>query len=876
MDDIKLNSFAPAPLDLEDKSENQSPVFRPFAAWKEGNGVFLYLNERTLRINGEIVSPKIESARGSVLGPGDWWCFVYKRKPDSEADPYDVYDAAIAPKAAALTWDRNIVYCFRVIQVFDDLSFQQYAYGEVVISGLPEIKTNLTPFHISVLGYRDDIKTDVRYFLYAPQSPAGACAKYNGKPCKVLDRVVRIDDESSVDSESEDPIEYKTDFESEEEGIGDASDSWDSEDSSDLDDDYIEIYVDAHGKGVVYGYITSPNPAVPNPRYYLEIAQKDTSKVKYEVLATICIAEIGPDGDALPKLDDDESSESEESDESNESEESDELCESEEWGLDCERNWRGLTEFDYSENSESDSSDESDDGRMYRTLLRPFCITAFNSEKEPELSGRTAMFLPKFSVWLNSELVELETGEDTKGDFKMLSPGTWWCALIGDPDEENAAEDQTGGHVQAYTPDRDVRAKNVSAKIVKSDEYPYEDGLFFAFKIAEVYSEWFGQGSFQEFTYGEVNIASESRGIHHIVPFEIMTVTRVDRQLLQVRDYYCYTPPGNTLFFNGKSVGIEGAQGVWTKLEVGNEAIDFGVDVWCYKVSKDSEKDDEEDKKNAKLTTNKKEAMTAKTDFVFPVAHIGPERDVDSTARAVIVAVEHSKRAGEATGAYYDAQRMSALFARHVGEGVVLISEEATKEAVLDAMKWATRPGTEVGVIYISSHGGCDDWGNNTLSLYDAELTDAEVWSIIRKAACPVFLIFDACQSGTMYRPPEMQPRNVERRQKSNWATALKAMATRDNPGVNMLCWAAATDMRAAYSNVSTGGFFTTAIVEHMQEGMLYKSIFAKVKNQLANREPPQVPQETEYGDFWYDQKFFLNTTQPLQAERRTRSSSLT
>lgn len=814
-----IGQFEPVPSDLINRSEfPPDQPLRPFAAWRVEDGVYLYLNEEPLRVNGEIVNPRITSADPSagsaVLTEGDYWCFIYKRTTDIEADAYDVYDAVIAPKSVAASLDENIVYCFRVIEVFADLSFQQYAYGTVVISGLPEDTSRIAPFYVTTVGYRDDVKADTRYFVYVPSSPVGCCAKYNGYDCEVIN-----DNQETI-------------------GVGGMV-------MPVYTSDVVEFFVDESGRGSVYGVVTTLETAWIK-RYYLEITQTPND-VQYTPVSTFKIADIAPNGNTPPIPE-------------GEGEFSESISFDEEYDVRLSTQAVCSDFMSVADLPATVSLKMSPNDIGYRTLLRPFCITSFESSDLPDWSGRPMMYLPKESVLLNSEFVEIVKTGGIQGDLMLLTPGNWWCVILGDENED--ATEGGGSAPQAYS-EVDVMAKNMTAVIMKSDDYPKGENIFFAFKVAEVYSEYFGEGAFQEFAYGQVCLTVQSWGIHRIAPFEVITLTYVSADALQTREYYVYTPEGQTLTYKGEPVDIEGSDGGWTKVPIDNGAKYFGQTIWCYRevVSKSAE--DPTGTRNAKFTTDSRRVYSGEVEFFFPVAHIGPGEIADDKApKMVLVGVEETENEKSLPGARVDIENMARLYSRHLSNGVVLIDDGATVEAVKEAIEWAVSD-SEVAVLYFSCHGGCDDAGNNHILLYDGRLTDAVVWELIENAECPVHLIFDCCESGTMYGPPSTpMPNAVKGTAKpSGWAVALHSKALKSGTGIQMLCWSAATDSTLAWGNIDTGGQLTSAIVRYAKDGTLYNEIWHKVKRDLMDREAPydQTPVSTEFGSFWSGKKFFLD-----------------
>ena len=198
----------------------------------------------------------------------------------------------------------------------------------------------------------------------------------------------------------------------------------------------------------------------------------------------------------------------------------------------------------------------------------------------------------------------------------------------------------------------------------------------------------------------------------------------------------------------------------------------------------------------------------------------------DSSTYVVCVGMENSQFAGACPGAQYDCQRMTRLLGQYTTNINSFISSQATYEKVKAALERAAQ-NADLFIFYYSGHGG-DAKTNNLaeadgqdefLCLWDREMLDDEVWSIISKAKGRVFLIFDCCHSATMYKlPAPMFSRGLP----------LQATTTVDGP-ISMICWSGCPDNTYSYGDAN-GGKLTNTILKYFNVDSSYDAIWSKVE----------------------------------------------
>ena len=202
------------------------------------------------------------------------------------------------------------------------------------------------------------------------------------------------------------------------------------------------------------------------------------------------------------------------------------------------------------------------------------------------------------------------------------------------------------------------------------------------------------------------------------------------------------------------------------------------------------------------------------------------------------VGVENSRKFGECPGAGLDAKRIHDKVA--AGDKILLLSGDATKSAVKSALKRGVAETDDDGlfIFFYSGHGGQvkaktdkteDDGKDETLCLYDGELIDNEIWSILSAAKCRVFMVTDCCHSGTNFRSA------------SFFAGKVYAES---NSGFRLLHWGGCSDHEYSYGDAA-GGVMTNAILSVLSKGYTYKEAFKKVVHMS---QPSEIPVKFNLG----------------------------
>lgn len=248
------------------------------------------------------------------------------------------------------------------------------------------------------------------------------------------------------------------------------------------------------------------------------------------------------------------------------------------------------------------------------------------------------------------------------------------------------------------------------------------------------------------------------------------------------------------------------------------------------------------------------------------------------------VGMETSQRFGSCPGCKTDANRLSCLLtSKYKYSGDTLISDKATKEAVVEKLKAGIDKTPEDGLFLFlySGHGGQEFLGGKEpdgsdredefLCLYDTYMMDDEIWDIVSKCRGRVFLYFDACHSATMYRSVAYDIGGLVSKKKGASALGLdqKALvrtkgfsfrpdkfATAHSMGVDdnrvsprILCWSGCKESEYSYGS-NSGGVLTTGLINGWKGGMSYGALWDQACEWVKSKEPTQHPVQTYVGNF--------------------------
>lgn len=217
----------------------------------------------------------------------------------------------------------------------------------------------------------------------------------------------------------------------------------------------------------------------------------------------------------------------------------------------------------------------------------------------------------------------------------------------------------------------------------------------------------------------------------------------------------------------------------------------------------------------------------------------------------VIVGMAKSRKYGTCAGADVDAEAMRRIL-KNYGKTSVLANGGATRASFMSAMQDAMRK--PLCILYYSGHGTRmkDKKGeggySEALCLDDGPFHDYELWSLVMQAKGRVFMIFDCCHSGTMYRSTEGGQTPVAESLAPDpdcgfrFCLAEKYMTR--SAGINLLVWSGCPAEGLSYGD-NTGGTLTWGIRNGYRKNRTYDDVWAVAK--YAAKE--QSPVRTKLGD---------------------------
>ena len=134
-------------------------------------------------------------------------------------------------------------------------------------------------------------------------------------------------------------------------------------------------------------------------------------------------------------------------------------------------------------------------------------------------------------------------------------------------------------------------------------------------------------------------------------------------------------------------------------------------------------------------------------------------------------------------------------------------------------------------------HSDEADGKDETLCLWDGQMTDDVVWSWLCKvpAGVRIWMITDTCNSGTNYRGVQQLTPGIRARSRT---ANLSPLTSSLSPAPSLLHWGGCADGRSSFGSPQ-GGTFTTALVDAYVAGQSYAEWFASAK---AKMPPGQTP----------------------------------
>ena len=208
-----------------------------------------------------------------------------------------------------------------------------------------------------------------------------------------------------------------------------------------------------------------------------------------------------------------------------------------------------------------------------------------------------------------------------------------------------------------------------------------------------------------------------------------------------------------------------------------------------------------------------------------------------SKIRILSVGVGNSRKFGSCPGACMDAS--SILDKVDAGRKVLLLDRQATRSSVLNELREGVSGTDDDGlfVFFFSGHGGQvrssdkseTDGKDETLCLWDGELVDNQIWSVLQSARCRVFMVTDCCNSGTNYMVAG--PFRV---------LELSRLQARGSSSPRLLHWGGCGDGAYSYGD-DTGGVMTNAILKLVGKGFSYKRAFDRVFSACKGSQTPSI-----------------------------------
>ena len=217
----------------------------------------------------------------------------------------------------------------------------------------------------------------------------------------------------------------------------------------------------------------------------------------------------------------------------------------------------------------------------------------------------------------------------------------------------------------------------------------------------------------------------------------------------------------------------------------------------------------------------------------------------------IVTGVENGY-AGKCEGCLLDAKRMTEILSPYSKTLTYLTDKNANRQAVVNALTEGVKH--NLCIFFYSGHGGSVktytdktevDGHDEYLCLYDKELLDNDIWNIIKNAKGRVFLMFDCCHSGTMFRAPVTF---IRQRMKLSATSTVSA-------SVDILCWSGCPDDTYSYGG-SDGGEFTNAIRKYFKSTLTYNELWSKVEADSSLKKYEQV-QRTIIGKNFGNTKIF-------------------
>lgn len=238
---------------------------------------------------------------------------------------------------------------------------------------------------------------------------------------------------------------------------------------------------------------------------------------------------------------------------------------------------------------------------------------------------------------------------------------------------------------------------------------------------------------------------------------------------------------------------------------------------------------------------------------------------------ALVVGMETSKW-GACPGADKDSNTMNAMISQYVDSShiVRLNNKQATVGAFKKALTEQIGKVPEDGLLILtySGHGGQynksstakdeTDGRDEFLCLYDGALIDNDLWEMFGWCKGRVFVVFDCCHSGTMYRLPTEQEDGVEEEDRLPLDAPFfaKFENVRD-VARRMLVVSGCGEETVSWGDSKNGGVLTSSMKRVFNKCLTYREWWNKFKADASFKKVKQTPICTKIGAFDLNAKIF-------------------
>lgn len=195
---------------------------------------------------------------------------------------------------------------------------------------------------------------------------------------------------------------------------------------------------------------------------------------------------------------------------------------------------------------------------------------------------------------------------------------------------------------------------------------------------------------------------------------------------------------------------------------------------------------------------------------------------------------------GACPGCDTDSSIMAMLAKEQNLETQLFQNKQATSVNLINAVltAWQDMKSGDLLMIFISGHGGQiqdangdeEDGQDETICLWDGQLNDDKLYDLWQKCPAGVRVLFitDNCNSGTNFK---YKPRSYKK-------TVARSF------GGSLIHFGGCADGESSYGD-SSGGVFTTALIDAWDENLNYYEWYTTAFNKMPRN---QIPVYAEYG----------------------------